>query len=62
MARIAFRDLHVELDRPQLWELDGEVIGRTRQLRVTVRPGALLVRVPNRGASPGGRPPGTPRP
>ena len=49
LARIAFRDLHVALDRPQLWELDGEVIGRTRQLRVTVRPGALLVRVPARG-------------
>jgi diacylglycerol kinase (ATP) len=48
VARIAFRDLHVELDRPQLWELDGEVIGRTRQLRVSVRPGALLVRVPIR--------------
>jgi YegS/Rv2252/BmrU family lipid kinase len=47
VARIAFRDLHVLLDRPQLWELDGEVIGRTRQLRVTVRPGALLVRVPH---------------
>ncbi len=61
VARIAFRDLHVVLDRPQLWELDGEVMGRTRQLRVTVRPGALLVRVPHRGASPGGRSPGTPR-
>ena len=48
VARIAFRDLHVVLDRPQLWELDGEVVGRTRQLRVTVRPGALLVRVPTR--------------
>jgi YegS/Rv2252/BmrU family lipid kinase len=48
LARIAFRDLHVVLDRPQLWELDGEVIGRTRQLRVSVRPGALLVRVPAR--------------
>jgi diacylglycerol kinase family enzyme len=48
VARIAFRDLHVELDRPQLSELDGEVIGRTRQLRVTVRPGELLVRVPSR--------------
>jgi YegS/Rv2252/BmrU family lipid kinase len=46
VARIAFRDLRVDLDRPQLWELDGEVIGRTRQLRVSVRPGALLVRVP----------------
>ncbi|HTT52049.1 MAG TPA: diacylglycerol kinase family protein [Streptosporangiaceae bacterium] len=48
LARIAFRDLHVVLDRPQLWELDGEVIGNTRQLRVSVRPGALLVRVPAR--------------
>lgn len=47
VARIAFRELHVMLDRPQLWELDGEVIGRTSQLRVSVRPGALLVRVPN---------------
>ncbi|HEY9241895.1 MAG TPA: diacylglycerol kinase family protein [Streptosporangiaceae bacterium] len=47
VARIAFRELHVMLDRPQLWELDGEVIGHTRQLRVSVRPGALLVRVPN---------------
>ena len=46
VARIAFRELHVALDRPQLWELDGEVMGRTRQLRVAVRPGALLVRVP----------------
>ncbi len=58
VARIAFRDLHVELDRPQLWELDGEVIGRTRELRVTVRPGALLIRVP--GASPGDAPPDPP--
>jgi YegS/Rv2252/BmrU family lipid kinase len=48
VARIAFRHLHVVLDRPQLWELDGEVMGRTRQLRVSVRPGALLVRVPTR--------------
>ena len=47
VARIAFRELHVVLDRPQLWELDGEVMGRTRQLRVAVRPGALLVRVPH---------------
>ncbi len=61
VARIAFRDLHVVLDRPQLWEIDGEVMGRTRQLRVSVRPGALLVRVPARSISPGGGPPGAPR-
>jgi YegS/Rv2252/BmrU family lipid kinase len=46
VARLTFRELHIDLDRAQLWELDGEVIGRTRQLVVTVRPGALVLRVP----------------
>lgn len=40
------RELAVELDRERLWETDGEVAGRTRELRVTVQPGSLLVRVP----------------
>jgi diacylglycerol kinase family enzyme len=35
-----------------LWEIDGEVMGRTRQLVVTVKPGTLLVRVP--APNPGG--------
>ena len=38
--------LRVQLDRPQLWELDGEVMGTTRELVVVVQPGRLLVRVP----------------
>ncbi|HEX2819705.1 MAG TPA: diacylglycerol kinase family protein [Streptosporangiaceae bacterium] len=42
----------VEVDRAHRWEIDGEVMGRTRELIVTVRPGALLVRVP--ATSPGG--------
>jgi YegS/Rv2252/BmrU family lipid kinase len=46
VARTAFRELRVQLDRPQLWELDGEVMGVTRQLVVVVQPGRLLVRVP----------------
>jgi YegS/Rv2252/BmrU family lipid kinase len=41
-----FRELRVQLDRPQLWELDGEVMGTTRELVVVVQPGRLLVRVP----------------
>ena len=41
-----FRELRIELDRPQLWEADGEVIGRTRQLMVAVQAGKLLLRVP----------------
>ncbi len=48
VARSVFRELRVELRRPELWELDGEVMGRARQLVITVQPGALLVRVPPR--------------
>jgi YegS/Rv2252/BmrU family lipid kinase len=46
VARTEFRELRVQLDRPQLWELDGEVMGLTRELVVVVQPGQLLVRVP----------------
>ena len=30
VAHSEFRELRVQLDRPQLWELDGEVMGETR--------------------------------
>jgi len=30
----------------QLWELDGEVMGRTRQLVVAIAAGELIIRVP----------------
>jgi len=46
IARVQFRQLRVDLDRPQLWELDGEVMGSAQALVIIVRPGALLVRVP----------------
>ena len=29
VARITFRELRIDLDRPQPWEIDGEVAGRT---------------------------------
>ncbi len=48
VTRRTFTELSVEVDRAHLWEIDGEVIGRTRQLVVTVKPGTLLVRVPAR--------------
>jgi YegS/Rv2252/BmrU family lipid kinase len=46
VIRRTCRELRIDTDRPQLWELDGEVMGRTRQVVITIRPGVLLVRVP----------------
>ena len=46
VVRGRVRELRVDLDRPQLWELDGEVMGTARELFICVQPGALLVRVP----------------
>jgi YegS/Rv2252/BmrU family lipid kinase len=44
--RVQFTELQVTLDQQQPWELDGEVMGSTRQLAVVAQPGALLLRVP----------------
>jgi diacylglycerol kinase family enzyme len=52
VTRRSFAELRIDTDRAQLWELDGEVAGRTRQLVITVQPGTPLVRVP--GSDPGG--------
>jgi YegS/Rv2252/BmrU family lipid kinase len=46
VMRRTFRELRINISRAHLWELDGEVMGRTRQIVITVRPGTLLVRVP----------------
>ena len=46
VVRGQVRELRVDLDPPQLWELDGEVMGTARELFIGVQPGALLVRVP----------------
>jgi len=46
VLRRTFAELRIDINRPHLWELDGEVMGHTRQLVITVQPGALLVRVP----------------
>jgi YegS/Rv2252/BmrU family lipid kinase len=46
VIRRTCRELRIDTDRAHLWQLDGEVMGRTRQLVITIRPGELLVRVP----------------
>jgi diacylglycerol kinase family enzyme len=47
VTRRTFAELRIDTDRGYLWELDGEVMGRTRQLVITIRPGTLLLRVPD---------------
>jgi diacylglycerol kinase family enzyme len=46
LTRLTCRELFIEAGRPRSWEVDGEVIGVTRQLKVGLKPGDLLVRVP----------------
>jgi YegS/Rv2252/BmrU family lipid kinase len=48
--RVQFTELRVTLDQEQPWELDGEVMGSTRQLTVAAQPGALLLRLPPESA------------
>ena len=43
-------ELLVTLGRAEPWELDGEVMGSTRQLTVVAQPGALLLRMPPESA------------
>ena len=52
VARFTFRELRINLDREQPWEIDGEVIGRTRQLIIVVRSGQLLLRAPAPAPAP----------
>jgi diacylglycerol kinase family enzyme len=46
VTRGAFRELRIDADRAYPWELDGELMGSTRQLAIAIRPEKLLVRVP----------------
>jgi YegS/Rv2252/BmrU family lipid kinase len=46
LMRLRFRELHVDVDRAQPWELDGEVMGETTELTVSAQPGRLLLRLP----------------
>jgi YegS/Rv2252/BmrU family lipid kinase len=53
VTRSAFRELRIDADRDYLWELDGEVMGSTRQLEIAIQPERLLVRVPARTSRAG---------
>ena len=46
VAQLTCHELTVQASRARPWEVDGEVAGTTRQFRVTLNPGCLLVRVP----------------
>ena len=48
--RVTFTELRVSLDHEQPWEIDGEVMGSSRQLTVVAQPGALLLRMPPESA------------
>ncbi len=48
--RVRFTELQVSLDQEQPWEVDGEVMGSSRQLTVVAQPGALLLRMPPESA------------
>lgn len=50
VAHFTFRELRVDLDREQLWELDGEVMDSTRRLVVTIQDAKLTIRVPRASA------------
>ena len=46
LGQLACRELLVDVGRAWRWQVDGEVAGLTRRLRVTLQPGNLLLRVP----------------
>jgi YegS/Rv2252/BmrU family lipid kinase len=49
VARSTFRELRIDVDREHLWELDGELMGSTRRLEITLHQDRLLLRVPAAG-------------
>jgi YegS/Rv2252/BmrU family lipid kinase len=55
VARLTFRELRVDADRPHSWEIDGELMGAARRLVITIHPEKLLLRVPG-PARPGACP------
>jgi YegS/Rv2252/BmrU family lipid kinase len=51
LARLACRQLVVDLSRARPWQVDGEAAGFTRQLKVTLQPATVLLRVPAAAAT-----------
>jgi len=50
LTRLTCRELVVDAGRARSWEVDGDTIASARRLSVSVRPGSLLVRVPQPAA------------
>jgi len=46
VVRASFRRLRIRVERAQPWQLDGEVVGTTKELKVGVHQEKLLLRVP----------------
>jgi len=46
VVRGSFRSLRIRVDRAQLWQLDGEVAGTTKELKIGLHDEKLLLRVP----------------
>jgi diacylglycerol kinase family enzyme len=46
VVRGSFRSLRVRVDREHLWELDGDVVGTTMELKVGLHHEKLMLRVP----------------
>jgi YegS/Rv2252/BmrU family lipid kinase len=46
VVRFACRELRIDLDRQQPWQVDGDVMGAARQLVIAIQAGNLLLRVP----------------
>jgi diacylglycerol kinase family enzyme len=42
--RVTFTELRIEIDREHMWEVDGEVIGATRDLEIRLHAGRLTLR------------------
>lgn len=46
VVRGSFRSLRIRVDRAQFWQLDGEVVGTTKELKIGIHHEKLLLRVP----------------
>ena len=46
LTHLTCRELLVDVGRARPWQVDGDVVGSSRRLKVTVRPQTLVLRVP----------------
>ena len=51
LAHLTCRELLLDVGRARPWQVDGDVVGSSRRLKVTVRPQTLVLRVPAKPAN-----------